>query len=420
MPGCLCMGVASADIVVVGGGIIGMACASLLQRDGRQVTVVDPAPVGRGCSFGNAGLVALDHILPLARAEVLLGGPRMLVDPLSPLHLRWSGLPGLLPWLCRFALAARPGQVVRGTRVLADLLREAVPAWERLAKNAGVSALFSRQGYLTIFETPKAARAAEAENRVLQAHGIGFKMLKDADVKAMVPDLAAKIAAGRYHPDAIHTVDPFGVVRGILDRFVIDGGRVIDQQVVDFITEDGSVVGLRLNGGTVKANAVVVAAGVGAAALVRQLGVHAPLIAERGYHVMVDGTDIRLDTPLLFAERGFVATPMKAGLRLAGTVEFGAREPNWKRAESLRNQAATLFDRPGLTEQARWFGDRPTLPDYLPMISPAPHHRNVTLAFGHQHLGLTLAAITGEMVADLVQNRPLKLDIGALRSDRFR
>lgn len=407
-------------VVIIGGGVIGMSCARVLQRAGHQVTVVDAGEVGRSCSFGNAGLVAVDHILPLARPDVLLGAIGMMADPLGPLHLHWSALPSLMPWLMRFALASRPSAVRRGTHALATLLLQAVPAWNRLAIEVGEPQLFRQRGYLTLFETAKSARAAEKENWLLQKHGIRFESVSAHDVRAMCPALKPDMQAGRFHPDAIYTADPFELVHTLCRRFVRDGGVVIEgQHVHRLLTEAGAVIGLELQDGEIRAKNIVLAAGSGSADLLRQFGVKAPLASERGYHVMVGPEEVPLDIPLLFADRGFVATPMASGLRLAGTVEFGAQAPNWKRADILRRHAEQLFDRPGLTEQYRWFGDRPTLPDYLPVIGPMLGYRNVTLAFGHQHLGLTLAAVTAELVSDLVNGQDPRFDISALSVSRF-
>lgn len=408
------------DIAIIGGGVIGIACARILQRAGRQVTVVDAGEIGRGCSFGNAGLIAVDHVQPLARPDVLLGAFGMLANPLGPLHLRWASLPSLLPWLVRFALASRPSAVRKGTDILALLLRNAVPAWRQLASEPGEANLFQRQGYLTLFETAQAARAAEDENRLLLEHGIRFEPVSGSGIRAMCPALKPQMHAGRFHPDAIYTTDPFGLVQNLYRRFVGDGGIVVEgRRVLRILTEAGAAVGLQLQDGELKADNVVLTAGNGSPDLIRPLGVKAPLTSERGYHVMVEAGKVPLNIPLLFAERGFVATPMASGLRLAGTVELGAHAPDWKRADVLRRHAAELFDRPGLAEQTRWFGDRPTLPDYLPMIGMVPGYRNVTLAFGHQHLGLTLAAITAELVGDILRTGAPRHDISALSVSRF-
>ncbi len=408
------------DVAIIGGGIIGMACALALQRAGRRVTLVDAGEAGRGCSYGNAGLIAVDHILPLARPDVLMSAPGMLANPLGPLHLRLPALPALLPWLLRFALASRPGQVRKSTDILARLLREAVPAWWNLAKDAAASGVFRNQGYITLFETAKSAQAAEKENRLLQQYGIRFDTLSGLDIRAICPSLKPGMHSGRFHPDAIYTADPFALLQSLQRSFISEGGVVIEgRQVRQIQIEAGIAVGLQMQDAALRAETIVLAAGNASASLLRPLGVAVPLTSERGYHVMVESDQAPLNIPLLFAERGFVATPMATGLRLAGTVELGAKAPNWQRADILRRHAEQLFGLPGLVEQSRWFGDRPTLPDYLPVIGPMPGHGNVILAFGHQHLGLTLAAITAALVCDLATGQAPRLDISALSVSRF-
>jgi D-amino-acid dehydrogenase len=165
---------------------------------------------------------------------------------------------------------------------------------------------------------------------------------------------------------------------------------------------------------------LVLAAGAGAGELAARLGAHAPLTRERGYHAMLAPEALALELPVTFAERGFVATPMSGGIRLAGTVELGAgKAPDWRRAAILLDHVRALFGRE-FEATSRWFGDRPTLPDYLPMIGPAPRAGNAVLALGHQHLGLTLAAVTARLVAALVAGAPPMLDLAPFRTDRFR
>lgn len=408
------------DVAVIGGGVVGVACARALQRAGRSVMLIEEYEVGRGCSFGNAGLIAIDHIQPLARLDVLRGTFRMLADPLGPLHVNWSALPSLVPWFARFAMAALPRTVERSTNILAALLRDAVPAWKRLLAGDGASAgLFKSQGYLTLFETEQSAVAAARENNLLSEHGIQFETLSPSEIVERVPALAKRMKAGRFHTDAAFVAEPFALVRHLARQFAADGGEVIEwQRVTGFVMENTAVRGVRLRDDEILTNRIVLAAGVGSKQLARELALDVPLVPERGYHVMVP-YDVQVDTPLLFADRGFVATPMETGLRLAGTVELGAASPNWRRAEALRAQAAVLFDQPHLVGASHWHGDRPTLPDYLPIVGPTTNHPNIVLAFGHQHLGLTLAAITAELVTDVIQGRQSRLDIAGLSALRF-
>src|SRR6185437_2982925 len=174
-------------IAVIGAGVVGICCARVLQRQGHRVTVFDPEPPGSGASFGNAGHIAIDHIRPLARLDILRQVPRMLADPLGPLSIRWRDAPALLPWLARFALAARPAQVERGTAALADLIREAPAAWEEEARGSNLAGLFRAKGALVVFHSDAAFAAGAAERALLQRHGILVETMDGAEARRRAP-----------------------------------------------------------------------------------------------------------------------------------------------------------------------------------------------------------------------------------------
>lgn len=408
------------EIVVIGAGIVGVSCARALQQSGRRVRILDPRPPGEGCSSGNAGLIAIDHVLPLARPDVLRRVPGMLADPLGPLRLRVSGIPALLPWLARFATACSPGQVARGTAALGALLRGAMPAWERAMSASGLQDLFRRQGALVVFEREETRAAAGGEERVLEAEGVRFNRLQPRDVRDLAPGIVDSIAGGRFYPDAAHVLDPRAVVTAIAKRVVAEGGIFEQREARGFVTTERRVTHVETDCGRLPAAEVVLAAGARSGPLAQVLGIAAPLAAERGYHVMVDPGDLPPEISLTFAERGFVATPMRHGLRLAGTVELGAgTQPDWRRAAILQRHLTALFPGKRFVETARWFGDRPTLPDYLPMIGRGAARENAIMALGHQHLGLTLAAVTAELVVDIVHGRASAAELAPFRPDRF-
>jgi len=236
------------------------------------------------------------------------------------------------------------------------------------------------------------------------------------------PGLSAAIRHATCYPAASHVVDPHGLVTGLADAFVRDGGRIEMAAVTGCAAVDGAVTALSTARGPVPVDAVVLAAGLASGRLGRAFGLNLPLVAERGYHVMLDAPAARFEVPVTWSEYGFVLTPMEsAGIRLAGTVELGSATapPSWARAELLIKNAARLF--PGLagSETSRWMGMRPTLPDYLPAIGPAPRHRNVFVACGHQHIGLTSATVTARIVRDLIAGVQPALDILPFAADRF-
>lgn len=410
----------TAPVGIVGAGVVGVACARALQRAGRTVVLFDPAPPGSVCSFGNAGQIAIDHVRPLSRPDVLAGVPRMLADPLGPLALRWRGVPGLSPWLARFALAARPGQVRTGTGALAVLLAGAVPAWQAMLQEAGLADLLRQQGSLTLFETARTAAAAAAEGRIMAAHGVVFEDLPGPAAHALAPGLRQAPVAGRLFPQAAHVVNPFRLVQDLAARAVADGATLVTEPVQAFRRDGGRIAALVTPSGETAVSDVVLTAGLGSVGLAGLLGVHLPLTAERGYHAMLPLGALDVTMPTSFSERGFIVTPMAHGVRLAGTVELGhgGGAPDWARADILTTQVRQLFG-VAVDPTDRWQGDRPTLPDYVPALGRVPGLGNVVAAVGHQHLGLTLAAVSANVVARLLAGEPPGLDLAPFAPDRF-
>lgn len=408
-------------VVVIGAGIVGTCVARALQRSGREVVLVDAEAPGNGTSFGNAGYIAFNCVRPLARAEKLRQVPAMLFDGTSPLHIRWQNLPELLPWMIGFARATTAAQVARGSQALACLARDTNAAWRIEQQASGLGELFRSRGCLYVY-TSDAAFAADAEERALEkANGVGFDILDAEATRRLAPGLAPEVRHGVYLPDGMHTLDPHRTVVRLADRFAAEGGRIERARVSGFDLAEQRVSAVRTDQGAISAAAVVIAAGGASRALAAQLGFRAPLVAERGYHVMLDPQGLGFDLPVCWAERGFFLTPMQQGLRLAGTVELAsaAAPPNWRRADLLAQQARRLV--PGLVgqETSRWIGVRPTLPDYVPAIGRAPHHDNVYCAYGHQHVGLTFAAITGRHIVALLDGTPLPPELAACDPGRF-
>jgi glycine/D-amino acid oxidase-like deaminating enzyme len=409
------------DIAIVGAGVVGVCCARVLQRQGHRVTLYDPEAPGSGASFGNAGHIAIDHIRPLARLDILRQVPAMLSDPLGPLSIRWRDAPALLPWLTRFALASRPSQERRGTAALAALLRGSAAAWAEETRGSNLAGLFRAKGALVVYSSDTAFRAAAGERALLQSHGVAVETMDGDAARARAPGLAATIRAATYFPAAQHVGDPHGLVVGLADSFVRDGGRIERLPVTGFEIADGAIAALTTPSGSRKADLVVLAAGLASRRFGPQLGIKLPLVDERGYHVMIAPTGAGFEVPVTWGERGFVLTPMEAGIRLAGTVELAKPDvpPSWARAELLTRQARLLF--PGLSggETSRWMGMRPTLPDYLPAIGRAPRQRNLYFALGHQHIGLTTVAMTARLIGELVAGTPPAIDLAAFAPDRF-
>ncbi|WP_428821321.1 NAD(P)/FAD-dependent oxidoreductase [Microbulbifer sp. MCCC 1A16149] len=410
------------EVVVIGGGIVGAAIAEQLQSRGHRVFLVDRDTPGNGCSYGNAGHFATDVVFPLANMQTILALPKMLADPLGPLSIRWQYLPKMLPWLMRFALAALPGNVRRSCDNLRALNSRSIDSYNRLLTRLELQDLMTRKGALTIYESQQSEKKNRATVEQLRGFGVEIESLDRAEIRDLEPALGENIAGGLFFPKTAHTVNPFRLVQSLVSRFCDQGGVFLQQNVTDAHTlSDGTTRVVLADGSALRAQKVILAAGAWSRPLARQLGFSVPLDTERGYHLMLPEPGCTLSRPMVSFERSFVMTPMEEGVRLAGTVELAGLEApaDNRRADILFQHAQSIL--PGLQSQGaqRWMGFRPSLPDSLPVIGASPKNPNQLFAFGHQHLGLTQAAITAELLADQLEGKRPELDLTPFSITRF-
>ena len=409
-------------VTVIGAGIIGLCCARWLQRDGHDVTVIDPVAPGESCSYGNAGIISKSSVTPLAMPGIIAKVPGWLLDPLGPLAVRWRYLPRAAPWLLRLLAASRRSRVNAIAEALGALNAPSVDAYEELLGVAAFADLVRCDGVIYAYETVAALEADAEAWSMRKAHGVHFERIDGPALREIEPALNPDIPCAMYIPNTAHTVNPLRVVKTLAERFLGDGGTIVENRVerIDCGPQGPRI--LHLDGGaTHPVEALVVAAGAWSHRISGPLGSKPPLEAERGYHVTIAGSGITLKRPVSLAGRGFYATSMEAGLRIAGTVEIGGLDapPDYRRARVLLDHGRFLF--PGLRDGAvsQWMGCRPSLPDSLPVIGRSPHFERLYYAFGHGHLGLTEGAITGKLIAELVAGKPTSIDIDPYRIDRF-
>ena len=392
-----------ADIVVVGAGIIGVACALQLARQGRRVVVLDPQAPGMGASYGNAGHLATEQVFPIADLSILKRLPAMLLDPMGPLRLDWTYLPRALPWFIRLLLNLRPARYQRTVAGLRALNEGSLGAWQRLLQSMGQTQLLREDGSLLVYERAESRAALDAVQQRMRQQGVAVDFWSGDAVRKAAPQLSDAIQGGLFFPATGHFLDPYTVVGELVNAAKAEGVQFLQQRVLDGRLE-GSGVSLMTDQGVLTAQQVLIACGAHSAKLTAALtGKQVPLDTERGYHLMLPHEQQRLPFAVTSLERKFIMTPMTGGLRLAGTVEFAGldRPANMQRAWQLHRLSKGLF-RHDLSdsEATPWMGFRPSLPDSLPIIDRVCEGK-VLLAFGHQHLGLTQAAVTAEWVGQL-------------------
>lgn len=408
--------------MVVGAGIVGVAAACWLQRDGHAVTLVDPEPPGSGASSGNAGCLSPGSIVPLSGPGVLRQVPGWLLDPNGPLALRWRYLPTALPWLLRFLRAGTPAGIEHQAAALAGLLAPMQECLQPLLADAGAEDLVRRDGSLVVYQTRAGWEGAQGAWALRHRHGIVWQELGPDALVSLDPTLARGLYRGVLLPRNGHTLNPQALVARLVAALLRQGGRLVRATATGFNFEGGRLRAVVTDAGPLKADGAVLAAGAHSRVLARMLGDPVPLESERGYHLMLPAPGAVPRYPTLAAEARFVATPMADGMRLTGVVELaGLRAaPDWRRAHALLPTGRTVF--PGLSGEGAtvWMGHRPSTPDSLPVIGRSRRSADVIHAFGHGHLGLTAAPSTGRLVAQLLGGQTPHIDPSPFAAGRFK
>lgn len=389
--------------LVIGGGVVGKACALALRRAGESVTLLDPQGSPRPASYGNAGHIATEQITPLASPAALASAFRRLFALGGALDFRLTDIAAWGPWATRFVAASTPERAAHGQRALSGLLHGALPAWRRLAESLGRPDLLIERGHVVVWESPASARAGRAAWAAADIGQARLAPLAEPTRVRLEQLVRSAIAGGVAFQNTGQVRDPTLVLRLLDEAIEAAGGQRRVGQVRRLASVEGRVVAELDDGQRLAPERVLVTGGVGSGALMRGLGHIAPIIAERGYH-LEGGADYWDDLPpVVFEDRSLILTRFGDRLRAASFVEFGreASPPDPRKWARLRRHLSELDVRLE-GPVAEWMGARPTLPDYLPAIGASRRASNLYYAFGHQHLGLTLAATTGELVADLM------------------
>lgn len=406
------------DIAVIGAGVIGLTVALELVEAGHDVTLVDPGQPGMGASHGNAGTIAGYATSPVGTPAVLRSLPSLMFSKTSPLAIRHRALPSLAPWLLRFLRQSLPAQAGRNARAIAALLADAGERWDDLALRVAGAGILQRRGCLYLYETPLAFAAARTDLSARRALGVEVDLVGPERLAELEPGLPQGMGGAAHFGGATFLDDP-GRMMGLIAASVLPRARLLTARAGRLTRgPDGVVIegpGLHLH-----ARRVVIAAGAHSRALALQAGDRIPLDTERGYHAEWDMAEPLLKRPACPTARGFYFCPMAGRLRVAGTVELGGLHlpPSPHRIRKLVEGARAFF--PDLGEPDRdWMGFRPSLPDSLPVIGTSTGGAEVIHAFGHGHLGVTMAPVTARIVADLIAGRPPGLNIAPYRPGRF-
>jgi len=400
--------------------------ALMLQRRGHKVTILDPKPPGEGASYGNAGCLNASSIVPMSMPGMLTDVPRWLLAAEGPLSIRWRYLPSIAPWLVRFLRSGSPEKVAAQAKALRTLLGPTVELMKSLAREASAEDLIRHDGHLYAYRTEKGFQKDQRGWTLRRENGVDFHVLDQRSLRDFDPSLSTEFVRGVFIGENGHTINPSKLVKRLVEAALRNGAVIVRSSATEVATIGSAARGVHTSAGElVEGECVVIAAGAHSRRLADGMGDRVPLDTERGYHLMLAGSNARPRVPTTDAEGKYVATPMEDGLRLAGTVELGGLDlpPDWGRVRILFQQARKLL--PGLKDghsedrMTHWMGFRPSLPDSLPVIGKSTKSPNVFYAFGHGHVGMTGAPTTAKVVAELVSGEPPSIDVSPFSPLRF-
>ena len=415
------MTTSNVDLHIIGGGIIGLAAAVTLQARGVKVALLDANEVGQGASLGNAGHIATEQVFPIADASMLRHVPAMLLNPTGPLRIDWRYLPRLMPWAMQLLMNMRPEPFERIHQALLSLNKNSLQAWQGFADQWQLGDWIQVKGSLLTVEEPSSLELLTAHGKRLNDIDVSNELLSKEDLLEREPALQDNQLAALFFPNTGHITNLKAVINQLHDTFRQLGGHVIEHCRVLAATSDADGIHLTTSQGDMTVSKVLLAAGAHSKTLAKQLtGVNIPLDTERGYHLMLPRESARLQIPVSSLDRRFVMTPMQEGLRLAGTVEYAGLDApaNMQRAHMLLKHAQPMLKAPlNASDSVSWMGFRPSTADSLPVIDKI---ERVFLSFGHQHLGLTQAVVSAQMIAEYYFDEDHTIDPKPYQLARFK
>lgn len=408
-------------VAVIGAGIVGVATAIWLQRDGHKVILIDRKAPGEGASHGNGGVLASCAVVPVTVPGLLAKAPRMLFDPNQPLFLKWAYLPRLLPWLARYLRHANAEAVRHRAEALFPIIGDSLADHQALAGGTGAEKWIVPSDYLYLYADRANFEKDAFGWDVRRSLGFEWDALEGPALRDYDPVFGTALSFAVRLRNHGRIADPGRYVKDLAAHAEREGARVILGEVTDIAREAGRVAGVRIGDETVACDAAVLATGAWSGKLSRRLGVNVPIESERGYHLELWEPSAMPRSPVMVASAKFVATPMEGRLRLAGIVEFGGLDAPPSRAPFRLLERNVRAAMPGLTwkRTVEWMGHRPSISDSIPLIGEVAGVRGAYLGFGHDHVGMTGGPKTGRILAQLVSGRRPNIDLAPYAPSRF-
>jgi D-amino-acid dehydrogenase len=408
-----------ADVIVLGAGIVGVSVAYAARERGLSVLLIDRREPGSETSYGNAGVLSSGSIVPFNQPSLWNQLPKYLTNR-NP-ALRWDPVWAMrnVDWVVRFLANATPSRVKPRAVALNGLIRASLKLHRTWIVEAGVAQRIRETGWLKAWRHGDGA-GARAEQALLAEYGIRSELLDRQALSALEPDIVPIYQVGLLHTDTASVDSPGNVTKAYARAFVGAGGEIRRSDIKSIAPEGDGWRVVRADGESA-ARHVVVALGPWSAELLRPLGYRVPLATERGYHQEFKPNPQRaLRRPIHDSDGSFLMTPMEAGIRITTGVQLTARDApsSFAQLEAVVPLARSVAEF-GAAVGEPWRGARPTLPDSLPMIGPAPRHSGLWLAFGHQHIGFTTGPATGAAIAAMITGTRPPFDAAPFAPSRY-
>jgi len=411
----------SREAIVVGAGIVGICSALALQEKGFDVSVIDRDGPAECTSFGNAGVISPWSCVPQSLPGLWKKVPQWLLDPEGPLAVRWSYAPRLTPWLWQFLRAGARHRLPAIADAMLAVNRPCVDMYHRLLAGSGEEALVKDCLYIHVYRNMDGADADDLPWRLSRERGVPLEILKGGEVREVEPELSPQIKSAIVIKQQGRTVNPGRLGKVLAAKAQAQGARFPRCNVERIVPGTDGCYRIDTDQGSHSTKTLIIAAGAWSARLLAPLGVRVPLEAERGYHLVFRDPGLSLGHSIMDRERHFVTSSMEMGVRSGGTAEFAGLDaaPDYRRARVFKKHAKALLPNLNTESTEEWMGARPSSPDSVPFIGAVPGHPRIFCGFGHGHLGLTGAPMTGRMVAALAAGEPLNIDMTPYRLDRF-
>jgi glycine/D-amino acid oxidase-like deaminating enzyme len=413
------------SVGIIGAGIQGVCIGLQLVKKGIPVTIFDKSDPRDAksipASYGNAGHFSPYAVIKFNRPDILYNIPKMLFSSKGPLSLKWNHVPKMIPWILHYLKNCNKKSMLHTAKYMHQICNLAMDAYEEIFKEIDTTNLVEKKGIIYIWKKEN-IKSRNLEISIRNDLGIKQKLLSRDEIMDLEPSLNPIFDAGVVFEDSMHAKDPYGILKKIFELYIKKGGKFIKEDILSLKqTENNKTVIKSLNK-EYDFEKSVIASGAFSKKLTDQLKEKIPLDTERGYHVHFKDKENLLTRPVICLDNGFSLTPMNQGLRAVGTVEFGGLKnpPTKKRIDYLLRCAKNLLPQlENCKHEDEWLGFRPTLPDFLPILGPALKSKNIVYAFGHDHLGFTLGAITGKIISGIVAEEKTNLDLSPYSSKRF-